>query len=152
MNPPFDQLSNTLRLVEASRAAFARIPARPGVDRSQIMHRMGAAANELGHLHDALLIDSELRVHALFPVMMPATPEHISEFLSTRAPTLMQQDDADAELVGSSGADTRSEVVHEHIAQLKRLQEVFNVSAKEALERMTKVSALAQRTIAGDTS
>lgn len=143
-----EQLAHTLRLVDASRAAIARVPARPGVDTSEILHRLGAAANELAHLQSG--VPPDLRFYTLFPAAMPENPGHIPEFLATRNPTAMQQEDVDADAVGSS-CGSAGVVPREHAARIGRLRDEFAVAAAQSIERMRLVTAAAREVLSRPT-
>ena len=140
-----EHLSATLRLVEASRAAVARIPTLPGVETADALHRMGAAATELSTLLSSLPAD--LRFHALYPALVPQNPDHVSEFLKTRAPPALQQEHVEAEKTASfAGAGLVSS--REYSAQVGRLRERYTAASRQAIERMEMASSIAREVIA----
>lgn len=143
-----EHLAVALRLVEASRDAVGRVPARPGVETAEILHRLGAAANELAHLQAG--IPRDLHFQTLYPAALPENPDHISEFLATRNPAAMQQEDADADVVGSCG--TGEATPRDRAVRIGRLRDGFALAAAQALERMKLVSAAAREALSRSAS
>lgn len=149
-----EQLGSTLRLVEAARAAIARVPLAPQTtaDRSaEVLHRLGAVTNELSHVLDGL--PPELHYYTLFPTLVPANPEHIPEFLSTRIPAALQQEDAEAEkAAGGRSPEGATSALYtsattDYVSQLTHLRDRIGVASKRALDRMNKVTHAAREAV-----
>ena len=135
-----DQLRVALQLVEESRRALLRIPARPGggADSENICLRLTAAVNQLAHSHAS--IPHELRFHALFPATIPADNEQ--ELLGTRQSAELQQEGVDAE----AAAITRTDL-GDSASRMATLQARINAAAKLAIDDIHRSTVDARRAI-----
>lgn len=141
-----EQLAVALRLADVSRAAVTRsIPARPGVDAAEVIHRVGAAANELGRFQAGLSPD--LRFHVAYPVMVPHHPGHISELLATRSSTAMQLEDAEAELLAARCGVVAPEATLAYVTEFARLRQRFADASSLAENRMRRITSRARDAI-----
>jgi hypothetical protein len=138
MSSASDQLRIALQLVEESRSALWRVPARPGVGVEDIIHRLTAAVDQLGYSQAS--IPHELRYHALFPAIVPAENEH--DLLGTRQSAELQQEGT----LGEAAALTRP-IKSEFVSQMASLQARVYVAANRATENMQHASADARRAL-----